>query len=187
MCRMYEHLGIPCRHIIAVLNKKNVGKIPVTFIKRRWTRDANRVDGMLLYATACDDPTSTDLTPTQRFNHMTLLTMSFCHSSMVSKERYEYALEVMNREIANLEKIGVDVVPCTSTEIPIEENIGDGLNDPVLDPIVSQTKGRKKPQRFKNPIEALSKKKRKCKKCHEEGHDIRTCKKLDEHIHSSQM
>nr|XP_017250780.1 PREDICTED: protein FAR1-RELATED SEQUENCE 5-like [Daucus carota subsp. sativus] len=189
VCRMYEHLGIPCRHIIVVFNKKNVGQIPVTFIKRRWTRDANRVNGLLPYAITCDDPTYTELTPNQRFNHMTLLTMSFCHSSMVSKERYEYALEVMNREIANLEKIGVDVdvFPNTSTEIPIEQNIGHDLNEPVLDLIVSQTKGRKKPQRFKNPIEGLSKKKRKCKQCHEEGHDIRTCKKLDKQIRSSQM
>ncbi|WOH00486.1 hypothetical protein DCAR_0519850 [Daucus carota subsp. sativus] len=189
VCRMYEHLGIPCRHIIVVFNKKNVGQIPVTFIKRRWTRDANRVNGLLPYAITCDDPTYTELTPNQRFNHMTLLTMSFCHSSMVSKERYEYALEVMNREIANLEKIGVDVdvFPNTSTEIPIEQNIGHDLNEPVLDLIVSQTKGRKKPQRFKNPIEGLSKKKRKCKQCHEEGHDIRTCKKLDKQIRSSQI
>nr|XP_017229027.1 PREDICTED: protein FAR1-RELATED SEQUENCE 5-like [Daucus carota subsp. sativus] len=188
VCRMYEHLGIPCRHIIAVLNKKNVAQIPVTFIQRRWTRDANRVDGMLPYAMGCDDPTSTELTPSQRFNHMTLLTMSFCHSSMVSKERYEYALEVMNREIANLEKMAVDNVdaaPNTNTENPIEENIGDELNEPVLDPIVSQTKGRKKPQRFKNPIEGLSKKKRKCKQCHEEGHDIRTCKKFGDQNKSS--
>ena len=190
VCRMYEHLGIPCRHIIAILNKKNVGKIPHAFIRRRWTRDANRVDGMLPYAVNCDDPSSTDLTPTQRFNHMTLLTMSFCHSSMVSKERYEYALEVMNREIENLEKMGVDGVPGTSTENPMtksEEKNVDELNAPVLDPIVSQTKGRKKPQRFKSPVEGLSKKKRKCKKCHEEGHDIRTCKKSQEEIKSSQM
>ena len=91
-----------------------------------------------------------ELTPSQRFDNMTLLTMGFCHSSMASKERYEYAVGVINREIANLEKMGVDGVELNaSDEAPITlTSSGAILNDPILDPIVSQTKGRKKVERF---------------------------------------
>ncbi|KAK1355118.1 hypothetical protein POM88_048374 [Heracleum sosnowskyi] len=86
-CRMYEYLGIPCRHIIAVLTKRCVSEIPNAFLRRRWTNDANRVDGMLPYHLTGEETSSHDLTPTERFNNMTLLTMTFCHSSMASKER----------------------------------------------------------------------------------------------------
>lgn len=103
------------------------------------------------------------------------------------KERYEDALEVMNPEIAYPEKMPVDRMPNTSTKNAIEENIGDNLNELVLDPIVPQTKGRKQTQRFKSPIEGLSKKKRKCKQCHEKGYDIMTCQKIQEEIKSSKM
>ncbi|XP_074348964.1 protein FAR1-RELATED SEQUENCE 5-like [Apium graveolens] len=96
ICRMFEHSGMPCRHIIAVLIKRCVAELPEYFVKRRWTRDANRVDGVLLYHMPGDDASSLDLTPTEIFNHMTLLTMGFSHSWMASKERYEYAVRVIN-------------------------------------------------------------------------------------------
>ncbi|XP_074346426.1 protein FAR1-RELATED SEQUENCE 5-like [Apium graveolens] len=96
ICKMFEHSGMPCRHIIAVLTKRCVAELPKYFMKRRWTRDANRVDGVLPYHMPEDDASSHDLTPTERFNYMILLTMGFSHSCMASKERYEYAVRVIN-------------------------------------------------------------------------------------------
>ncbi|KAL8109782.1 hypothetical protein AgCh_025756 [Apium graveolens] len=46
ICRMFEHSGMSCRHIIIVLTKRCVAELPEYFVKRRWTRDANRVDGV---------------------------------------------------------------------------------------------------------------------------------------------
>ncbi|KAK1399056.1 hypothetical protein POM88_008919 [Heracleum sosnowskyi] len=178
MCRMVEHLGIPCRHILAVLNKKRIPQIPQSFIIRRWTMHANRVDGFLPYELKIGE--SHDMTSTDRFNSMTMLTMSFCHSSIASQERYDYAVEVMNREIPILERMSVDGVPShESKENPHDES-GDNYKEPILDPIVSQTKGRKKVIRFKSPTEVLGKKKapRKCKKCNMQGHDKRNCPDL---------
>ncbi|XP_074348958.1 protein FAR1-RELATED SEQUENCE 5-like [Apium graveolens] len=62
--KMFEHSGMPCRHIIAVLTKRCVAELPEHFVKRRWTRDANRVDGVLPYHMPGDDASSHDLTPT---------------------------------------------------------------------------------------------------------------------------
>ena len=36
--------------------------------------------------------------------------MGFCHSSMASKERYEYYIAVVNRELAIIENMRVDGV-----------------------------------------------------------------------------
>ncbi|XP_074327293.1 protein FAR1-RELATED SEQUENCE 3-like [Apium graveolens] len=94
----YKSFGMSCRHIIVVLTKRCVAELPEHFVKRRWTRDPNRVDGVFPYHMPGDDAPSHDLTPTERFNHMTLLTMGFSHSCMASKEHYEYAVKVINRE-----------------------------------------------------------------------------------------
>lgn len=189
MCRMYEHLGIPCRHIIAVLTKRCVAEIPKAFVRRRWTRDANRIDGVLPYDLSREEASSHELSPTERFNNMTLLTMAFCHSSMASNERYEYAMQVINREIEIIEKMGVDGLEHERSKVGTKttKESGHDLHEAIRDPIVSQTKGRKKDHRFKSPVEKLNKAPRKCKHCQMEGHDIRTCAKKQEQLRSEQL
>ena len=134
---------------------------------------ANRVDGVLPYDMNPQDPD--EMTTADMFNHMSMLSMSFTQSSIASKERYKHAVEVMNREIPNLEKMSVDgVYRCPFDVDPTND---DDLNETILDPIVSQTKGRKKAERFKSPVESFGKEKpkRKCKRCNNEGHDRRNC------------
>ncbi|XP_074378218.1 protein FAR1-RELATED SEQUENCE 5-like [Apium graveolens] len=146
ICRMFEHSGMPYRHIIAVLTKRCVAELPEHFVKRRWTRDANRVDGVLPYHMPGDDALSHDLTPTERFNHMTLLTMGFSHSCMASKERYEYVVRVTNRETEIIEKMPVHGVEGVGSEFDtkISQESGEKLHETILEPVVSKTKGRKK-------------------------------------------
>ena len=179
ICRMYDHVGMPCRHIIAVLTKRCVAELPEHFVKRRWTRDANRVDGVLPYQTSEVESPSHELTPTERFNHMTLLTMAFSHSCSASKERYEYAVGVINRETEIIEKMPVDGVEREGGEFNTQTTQGSGekLHENILDPLVSKTKGRKKEHRHKSPLEELTKAKRKCRYCTMLGHDVRTCPK----------
>ena len=177
MCRKFEHVGIPCRHILAVLNKKSVAQIPDAFVLRRWTMHANRLEGLLPYDMNIGG--SHEMTPTERFNNMSMLTMTFCHSSIASKERYDYAVDVINREIMNLENMSVDGVDCHESDIGTKmgHTTNVDFNAPILDPIVSQTKGRKKAERFKSTVETLGKEKPKrlCKHCRREGHDKRNC------------
>nr|XP_017239389.1 PREDICTED: protein FAR1-RELATED SEQUENCE 5-like [Daucus carota subsp. sativus] len=173
ICRMYDHVGMPCRHIIAVLTKRCVAELPEHFVKRRWTKDANRVDGVLPYQTSEVESPSHELTPTERFNHMTLLTMAFSHSCSASKERYEYAVGVINRETEIIEKMPVDGVEREGGEFNTQTTQGSGekLHENILDPLVSKTKGRKKEHRHKSPLEELTKAKRKCRYCTMLGHD----------------
>ena len=182
ICRMYDNVGMLCRHIIAVLTKRCVAELPEHFVKRRWTRDANRVDGVLPYHTSEFQAPSHDLTPTERFNHMSLLTMAFSHSCMASKERYEYAVRVINRETEIIEKMPVDGVEREGSEFDTKatQESGEKFHETILDPLVSKTKGRKKEHRFKSPVEELHKPKRKCGYCNIVGHDVRKCPKKKE-------
>ncbi|XP_074352717.1 protein FAR1-RELATED SEQUENCE 3-like [Apium graveolens] len=188
ICRMLEHSGMPCHHIIAVLIKRCVTELPEHFVKRRWTRDANRVDGVLPYHMPGDDASSHDLTPTKRFNHMTLLTVGFSHSCMASKKRYEYAVRVINRETAIIEKMLVHGVEGVESDFDtkITQESGEKLHETILDPVVSKTKGRKKEHRIKSPVEELAGKKRKCGHCNIEGHDARKCLVKMEELKKSQ-
>ncbi|XP_074342488.1 protein FAR1-RELATED SEQUENCE 5-like [Apium graveolens] len=146
ICRMFEQSGMSCRHIISVLTKRRVAELSEHFMKRRWTRDANRVDGVFPYHMPGDDAPSHDLTPMKRFSHMTLLTMGFSHSCMASNELYEYAVRVINRETEIIEKMPVDGVECVGSEFDtkITQGSQEKLHETILDPIVLKTKGPKK-------------------------------------------
>ncbi|KAG8097699.1 hypothetical protein GUJ93_ZPchr0013g33933 [Zizania palustris] len=39
-CRMFEHLGIVCRHILTVFGTRSVALLPSQYIVKRWTKDA---------------------------------------------------------------------------------------------------------------------------------------------------
>ena len=92
---------------------------------------------------------------------MTLLTMEFSHSCMASKERYEYAVVVINRETEIIEKMPVDGVEREGGECnpKTTQESGEKLHESILDPLVSKTKGREKEHR---PVEELPKTKSKC-------------------------
>ncbi|XP_017239760.1 protein FAR1-RELATED SEQUENCE 3-like [Daucus carota subsp. sativus] len=184
ICRMYDNVGIPCRHIIAVLTKRCVVELPEHFVKRRWTRDANRVDGKLPYHTSEVESPSHEMTPTERFNHMTLVTMAFSHSCMASKERYEYAVGVINRETEILESMPVDGVEVENEGGEFNPKTtgegGEKMHGSILDPLVSKMKGRKKEYRFKSPVEELTKTKRKYRYCNMLGYDVGMCPKKKE-------
>ncbi|XP_074374225.1 protein FAR1-RELATED SEQUENCE 5-like [Apium graveolens] len=173
-CRMLEHSGLPCRHLLVVFTKKRVSEIPPYYINRRWTMHANRVDDVLPYN--LDVGQSHEMTSTDRFNSMTMLTMSFCQSSIASKEWYDYVIGVMNREIPILERMSVNGIK--SYESNSQAPNASAHEETILDPIMSQTKGRKKDVRFKSPIESIGKKEkppRRCTYCQMEGHDKRKC------------
>ncbi|XP_074352010.1 protein FAR1-RELATED SEQUENCE 5-like [Apium graveolens] len=184
-CRMFEHSGLPCRHILVIFTKKRVSEIPTYYINSRWTMHVNRVDGVLPYD--LDVGQSHGMTSTDRFNRMTMLIMSFCQSSIASKERYDYAVGVMNREIPILERMSVDGIK--SYESNYHAPNASAHEEPIFDPIMSQTKGRKKDVRFKSPIEPIGKNEkppRKCAYCQMEGHDKRKCASRLEDLRNAQ-
>ena len=46
-CNLFEFKGILCRHILAIFHLKNVVEIPDHFILKRWTKEANKGNGIL--------------------------------------------------------------------------------------------------------------------------------------------
>ncbi|XP_074355635.1 protein FAR1-RELATED SEQUENCE 3-like [Apium graveolens] len=185
MCRMFEHLGLPCRHLLAVFTNKRISEIPPYFIHSRWTMHANRADGVLPYD--LDVGQSHEMTTTDRFNSMTMLTMSFCQNSITSKERYDYVVGVMNQEIPILKRMSVDGI--NSYESNSHAPNASAHEEPIFDPIVSQTKGRKNDIHFKSPMESVGKKEkpiRKCTYCQKEDHDKRKCASRLEYLKNAQ-
>nr|TKW35320.1 hypothetical protein SEVIR_2G364300v2 [Setaria viridis]TKW35321.1 hypothetical protein SEVIR_2G364300v2 [Setaria viridis]TKW35324.1 hypothetical protein SEVIR_2G364300v2 [Setaria viridis] len=39
-CKTFEFIGIPCRHMLKVLDTRNIKDLPVQYIVKRWTKDA---------------------------------------------------------------------------------------------------------------------------------------------------
>ncbi|XP_074362991.1 protein FAR1-RELATED SEQUENCE 5-like [Apium graveolens] len=136
MYRKFEYSGLPCRYLLYVFTKKGISEIPDTFILRRWKMHSHRVEGALPYN--LDSGESHEMNPTDRFNSMTMLTMSFFQSSIASKEWYNYVIEVMNRDIPILERMSVDGI--NSYESNSHAPNASAHEEPILDPNVSQTK-----------------------------------------------
>lgn len=60
------------------------------------------------------------------------------------------------------------------------------LNEVIFDPIVSQSKGRKKLKRLKRSVESLDKIQIKCKRWNIQGYDKRNCTKIQEGFRQAQ-
>lgn len=43
-CKLFEFEGIPCKHLLRVLDKFYLNEIPSAYIMKRWTKDANRLE-----------------------------------------------------------------------------------------------------------------------------------------------
>lgn len=97
-------------------------------------------------------------------------------SGSCSVRWYKYVMIVIQREKEYMNKYFPEEV---RNERMNESIHHDNEDDPVLDPPLSQTKGRKKVGRYKSGIETSTSKKtpRKCGKCGEIGakHDRRNC------------
>ena len=80
---------------------------------------------------------------------------------MASKECYEYAMRVINRETEIIDKMSVHGVEGVGSEFDtkITQESGEKLHETILDPVVSKTKGRKKEHQIKSPVEELARKK----------------------------
>lgn len=40
-CKMFEFVGIPCKHLVKLFHHYDIDNLPENFIFRRWTKNAN--------------------------------------------------------------------------------------------------------------------------------------------------
>jgi len=175
ICKNFEHSGMLCKHIIHYLVKKDRTKIPSIYIMPRWTRDGNKIVGPLPYV----PPVLANVgeTQTARYSALCQSFQSLGAIGSCSVPRYKYIMNVIEREKCSVNNI----FPIEEKNERTQESFRqeDYQHDPIFDPPISQTKGRKKQERYKSGIETStsSNKQRKCGKCGLIGgnHDRRNC------------
>lgn len=175
VCMQFEHSGMICKHMIRYLDMKQKIRIPNDYIMSRWTKNGNKIAGPLPYT----PPVLGNVGESQASRYSALC-KSFQNLGAVgscSVPRFNYVMNLIERERCHVE-----------IAFPQEDKTGkmnesfpqeDWDHDPIFDPPMSQTKGRKKAAKYKSGIETSTSttKQRKCGKCGLEGanHDRRNC------------
>ncbi|OVA05975.1 hypothetical protein BVC80_1707g80 [Macleaya cordata] len=183
-------MGIPCKHLLRVLDRIYADEIPLHFILKRWTKDANRAqihsfDGLI----APEDPNG--VSEAARISHYCRLSTEFAYTIGKSEEAYKVAISFLDQAIEKVRKLEEDGRQCEITEKP-DETCLSVTHTFLSDPHISLTKGRPKGDkgkdktsntgRLKSGLELSEnrKKPRLCKRCTGLGHDSRNCPKKNE-------
>ena len=180
-CKKFEHSGMICKHMLRYLDKKQKMMIPIEYIKSRWTMDGNKIVGSLSYT----PPVIGNVGKSQpvRYSALCKAFQNLGAIGSCSSSRYNYVMSVIEKEINYVNTVFPEEERNERNNESFHE---DSQHDPVLNPPMSQTKGRKKSTRFKSGIETSSSttKPRKCGQCGEIGskHDRRNCPKRPTNI-----
>ncbi|GFZ13157.1 hypothetical protein Acr_23g0015420 [Actinidia rufa] len=163
---------------------EDIDAIPDHFILPRWKQKANKFRIIDSDELVHDD--GKEESEALRLSHMCQESIKLACLAAPSNEAYTIYIETMNGLFEKLIKV-TSYVPLM--DVCLEKD-SVHTTEPsqilILDPNISQTKGRKKDAmgkgssiqfgRLKSGIEmALNKKKRKCNLCKKLGHDKRTC------------
>ncbi|KAJ3691223.1 hypothetical protein LUZ61_020387 [Rhynchospora tenuis] len=169
-CKGYEFEGLLCSHAIKVMHHVNMVHLPNRYIMKRWCKDANA------RAKRSNLEMSMEIGSTQEHESLRFATLKPRVMKLLSKaskssdtfNKFQGLLGMVEQEMQDVvnEEENLTCEIETSTR-PTSEGI--------IDPPISQCKGKRKPQRFKPPSEA--KKSRKCGICGSKkgGHNARTC------------
>ena len=154
-----------CRHLLKVFVRLDIDKLPNHFILPRWRQEANKFRRIDLRDFLKND--GKEELEALRLSHMCHQTTKLACAAVSSNEAKK-SLDISN-QLATVCQQKDD--PCFSIS---------SFQPLLLDPNISQTKGRKKDVnntgRIKSGIElALGKKKRKCNSSGKLGHDKRIC------------
>ncbi|KAF7145612.1 hypothetical protein RHSIM_Rhsim04G0140500 [Rhododendron simsii] len=182
----FEFIGILRRHILKVFVRLDIDAIPDHFILPRWRQKANKFRIIDSEGLVHDD--GKEESEALRLSHMCQESTKLAYLAAPSYESYKIYIEVMNDLSEKLLKISSYVPPpfnvCHEKD---DLHSNERTQVLLLDPNISQTKGRKKDVmgkdaiihsgRLKSGIELAlnNKKKRKCNLCKGIGHDKRTC------------
>ncbi|KAG5542530.1 hypothetical protein RHGRI_022167 [Rhododendron griersonianum] len=164
---------------------EDIDAIPDHFILSRWRQKANKFRIIDSEGLVHDD--GKEESEALRLSHMCQESTKLACLAAPSYESYKIYIEAMNDLSDKLLKISSYVPPPINVCHEIDDlHSTEQTQVLLLDPNISQTKGRKKDVkgkdatihsgRLKSGIElALNKKKRKCNLCKGIGHDKRTC------------
>ncbi|OVA20657.1 zinc finger protein [Macleaya cordata] len=139
-CQLYEFMGIPCKHLLPVLDRVYANEIPPHFIMKRWTKNANRtevigINGLLRQ----DDPNG--VSEAARISHYCRLSTQFAFTIGKSDEAYKAAMDFLDQAIEKVRELEENQQQCEGTKKCAETRIS-AFDTVLLDPHISLTKGR---------------------------------------------
>jgi len=191
-CKMFEFAGILCRHIIRVCQQNNVAQInPIYFIPR-WRKDLSECDLCFRYiAESLQFPSSEqepqlpdsanehiESQPTAMYHDLNQYCREICRKA-ANVEQFQSTKAAL---AALLESLYTDTQSLDQKTSPTVQSGADR----ILNPPLSNPKGRKKETRKKSFAETASKKGRRCRLCNAKGHDSRNCpNKTDKEVENT--
>ncbi|TVU18159.1 hypothetical protein EJB05_34237, partial [Eragrostis curvula] len=163
-CKMFEHVGMPCRHIISVLVSDGASEIPSGLVLKRWSRDAK----IGLQERNAADSKQLEADPASLHHVMYAAAMELVGMSGSSRQAFDVGLSFVSRAkeaISSMTVVGgADPVDCgemareTASEAAVTE--ASGVTSVTAPPRV-HSRGRPKEKRFKSPIESPGARKKK--------------------------
>jgi hypothetical protein len=172
ICCKFEKDGLLCSHILKVMLHQNIDKIPEKYIIDRWRKkDKKTVPNIQADKVADND--------TLRYNVLTRRLVHTASKGSKSKRKYEYLLKEVERIETDMDKMDDQ----SDTEsLRTVANLGTESNEgtrssPILllDPAVSNTKGRPRHLTIRESIKAN--KFYKCSHCGSSIHTLKNCDK----------
>ncbi|KAK9273408.1 hypothetical protein L1049_018218 [Liquidambar formosana] len=158
LCRLFEFMGIICRHIIKVLVEKNVNEVPDQYILDRWKKDIKRTH---TYVTNCYD----DLGMKEQHVRQRCLYSQFSQISEMAVESakmYEFVMK--NLQLLHERMLSNDC--CFD-----DANEGDCSDLPICSPLKVRSNGRP-PMKRKESKVCMSKSNKGRKVVYENNHSL---------------
>jgi hypothetical protein len=173
ICCKFQKDGILCSHILKVMMKKDISKIPDKYIIQRWRKKETKMfytrpASLLEEASAL------------RYNNLSLMAAEMVAEGSKTEEQHNYLSKEIERITMELKKMRLDKEKQQEGATTTDENIQSNQDIELLDPDVAQTKGRsKKSNKRAMPmverIKETQKKKYTCQNCKNSGHNTSTC------------
>ncbi|KAL2469924.1 Protein FAR1-RELATED SEQUENCE 5 [Abeliophyllum distichum] len=175
-CRTFEFEGYPCRHMVCFLKKKQVVVLPEKYILRRWTKNAKMGNVCDTIATSTMDDLTIQYLMSRHglLSHKASMALTDARSTFILSEFEMLNLRV--NEVDNGGNVGNSKSSSKSRKVQQE----------IQDPNAVRAKGCEK--RLKSSKEkAISKISRQCSVCGANGHDKRTCSRINDRSNISNL
>ncbi|KAJ4808279.1 Protein FAR1-RELATED SEQUENCE 5 [Rhynchospora pubera] len=185
-CKGFEFEGLLCYHAIKVMCQLGIREIPSHYIVQRWCKNANALVKRPTHERLRDLGNSQPLqmfrfsTLNSQMMHLVKLASKNVRAFEILQAKMKEALSEITPLVSNNMSPQLEIlVEPDSLEVDVEDK--NPRKELVFhDPPLSQCKGRKKrPARWKTPIEKAPIKRRTCSHCgKKDAHNIRTCPEL---------
>ncbi|KAG5034818.1 hypothetical protein JHK87_009728 [Glycine soja] len=166
-CMRMQSIGLPCDHILVVLDSLNFMELPSSLVLNRWSKVAteNIKDKYL------DSAMYWDSQLMAKYATLVEVSRQVCKAAYRDEDEYDKMLHFLSNEVRRL-KSKKNSEPCIDDNDEQADQQGDNY-DGILDPVVVRIKGCRQVG-----VDEYGKQRRiqKCGQCGGSGHNKRSCR-----------